>query len=197
MPVLRSEVADARFSICRRAKIRVIQQETGGAFGGKEEYPSMIAGHAALLAWKSAIPVKLIYDREEDMAATTKRHPSRTRHKTAIAADGTLLAMDIEFTIDGGAYATLSARRSFARHHSRSGPLSLPERARPQHRGGYQFSAPWRVSRIRRAAKHFALERHMDKIARALDMEPAGSFASAISSIPAIPPRPARRSVNR
>ena len=31
-------------------KIRVIQQETGGAFGGKEEYPSMLAGHAALLA---------------------------------------------------------------------------------------------------------------------------------------------------
>lgn len=35
-------------------KVRVIQQETGGAFGGKEEYPSIIAGHAALLAWKSA-----------------------------------------------------------------------------------------------------------------------------------------------
>jgi len=31
-------------------KVRVVQMETGGAFGGKEEYPSMIAGHAALLA---------------------------------------------------------------------------------------------------------------------------------------------------
>ncbi|MBV9085108.1 MAG: molybdopterin-dependent oxidoreductase, partial [Acidobacteriaceae bacterium] len=47
-------------------KIRVIQQETGGAFGGKEEYPSIIAGHAALLAWKSGRPVKIVYDREED-----------------------------------------------------------------------------------------------------------------------------------
>ena len=89
-------------------KVRVIQLETGGAFGGKEEYPSMIAGHAALLAWKSGRPVKLVYDREEDMAATTKRHPSRTRHRTAVSADGRLLAMDIEFTIDGGAYSTLS-----------------------------------------------------------------------------------------
>src|ERR1043165_3741216 len=44
-------------------KIRVIQTETGGGFGGKEEYPSLIAGHAALLAWKSGKPVKLIYDR--------------------------------------------------------------------------------------------------------------------------------------
>src|SRR5262249_31600922 len=43
-------------------KIRVVQTETGGAFGGKEEYPSMIAAHAALLAMKSGLPVKLIYD---------------------------------------------------------------------------------------------------------------------------------------
>src|SRR5215831_18850856 len=59
-------------------KVRVIQTETGGGFGGKEEYPSLIAGHAALLSWKSGRPVKMIYDRAEDMVATTKRHPSRT-----------------------------------------------------------------------------------------------------------------------
>jgi len=80
-------------------KIRVIQTETGGGFGGKEEYPSMIAGHAALLAWKSGKPVKMIYDRAEDMVATTKRHPSKTRHKTAVSADGKLLAMEIEFKL--------------------------------------------------------------------------------------------------
>ncbi|HEX6558424.1 MAG TPA: molybdopterin cofactor-binding domain-containing protein, partial [Longimicrobiales bacterium] len=34
-------------------KVRVIQTETGGGFGGKEEYPSMLAGHVALLAMKS------------------------------------------------------------------------------------------------------------------------------------------------
>src|SRR5437867_5056221 len=89
-------------------KIRVIQTETGGGFGGKEEYPSMIAGHAALLAWKSGKPVKIIYDRAEDLVATTKRHPSRTRHKTAVTRDGKLLAMAIDFVIDGGAYCTLS-----------------------------------------------------------------------------------------
>src|SRR6201991_1820984 len=90
-------------------KIRIIQTETGGGFGGKEEYPSLITGHAALLAWKSGKPVKLIYDRAEDMVATTKRHPSRTRHKTAVTKDGKLLAQEIEFVIDGGAYATLSS----------------------------------------------------------------------------------------
>ena len=67
-------------------KVRVVQTETGGGFGGKEEYPSMIAGHAALLARKAGRPVKLIYDRVEDMVATTKRHPAIVRHRTGSPA---------------------------------------------------------------------------------------------------------------
>src|ERR671918_314911 len=89
-------------------KIRVIQTETGGGFGGKEEYPSLIAGHAALLAWKSGKPVKIIYDRAEDMVATTKRHPSVIRHRTGLKNDGRITAMDVDVVIDGGAYVTLS-----------------------------------------------------------------------------------------
>ena len=79
--------------------------ETGGGFGGKEEYPSHIAAHAALLARKAGRPVKVIYDRAEDMVATTKRHPSRTRIRTGVDRDGRLVAMDIEFVIDGGMQA--------------------------------------------------------------------------------------------
>ncbi len=87
----------------------VIQQSvTGGGFGGKEEYPSMIAAHAALLARKARKPVKLVYDRTEDIAATTKRHPSLVRHKLGLAADGTIVAIDIDVVLDGGAYITLS-----------------------------------------------------------------------------------------
>lgn len=89
--------------------IRIIQTVTGGGFGGKEEYPSMIAGHAALLALKAGRPVKIVYDRHEDMAATTKRHPAVVRHRTGLTKDGKLLAQDIEVIMDGGAYATLSA----------------------------------------------------------------------------------------
>ena len=52
-------------------KVRVVQTETGGAFGGKEDYPSTIASHAALLAMKSGRTVRMpIYDRMEDLAAT-------------------------------------------------------------------------------------------------------------------------------
>jgi len=58
------------------AQAIVVQAETGGGFGGKEEYPSIVAVHAALLARKAGRPVRLIYDRHEDLAATTKRHPA-------------------------------------------------------------------------------------------------------------------------
>src|SRR5437667_6876476 len=90
------------------ARVRVVQTETGGGFGGKEEYPSMIAGHAALLALKAQRPVKIVYDRLEDMVATTKRHPAIIRHRTGVTRDGRLTAMDIDVLLDAGAYATLS-----------------------------------------------------------------------------------------
>ncbi len=86
----------------------VIQAETGGGFGGKEEYPSIVAIHAALLARKAGRPVRLIYDRHEDLAATTKRHPGIITHRTAVNKDGTLLSQDIDIVLDGGAYCTLT-----------------------------------------------------------------------------------------
>ena len=86
----------------------VIQEETGGGFGGKEEYPSMIAIHAALLARRVGKPVRMIYDRHEDLAATTKRHPAIVTYRTGVTREGRLVAQDIEIVLDGGAYSTLS-----------------------------------------------------------------------------------------
>jgi CO/xanthine dehydrogenase Mo-binding subunit len=86
----------------------VVQAETGGGFGGKEEYPSMVALHAALLAGKVGKPVRMIYDRHEDLSATTKRHPAVIRHRTGVTRDGRLVAQEIEVVMDAGAYCTLS-----------------------------------------------------------------------------------------
>ena len=153
-------------------RVRVIQTETGGGFGGKEEYPSMIAAHAALLAQKSGRPVKIIYDRAEDMVATTKRHPSKTRHRTAVTRDGKFLAMDIDFTIDGGAYQTLSPVVLSRGTIHAAGPYQCPNvriRSRavatnaPPHGAFRGFGAPQSV---------FALERHLDRVAAAIGIEP-------------------------
>ena len=153
-------------------RVRVVQAETGGGFGGKEEYPSMIAGHAALLAWKSGKPVKIIYDRAEDMVATTKRHPSRTTHRTAVTREGKLVAIDIDFTLDGGAYETLSPVVLSRGTIHAGGPYRCPNvriRSRavatnaPPHGAFRGFGAPQSV---------FALERHFDRVAEAVGLAP-------------------------
>jgi CO/xanthine dehydrogenase Mo-binding subunit len=151
---------------------RVIQTETGGAFGGKEDFPSVIGSHAALLAMKSGHPVKMTYDRAEDLAATTKRHPSRTRHKTAVSKDGKLLGGTIDFAIDGGAYATLSPVVLSRGTIHAPGPYHWPHLTvnakamasnLPPHGAFRGFGAPQSL---------FALERHMDKIAKVVGLSP-------------------------
>ncbi len=89
--------------------VRVVQCATGGAFGGKEDVPSLVACQAALGAWLLKRPVKIVYDRTEDMICTSKRHPSIVRYKSGASSDGILRAVEVEYIIDGGAYATLSA----------------------------------------------------------------------------------------
>ncbi len=152
--------------------VRVIQTETGGGFGGKEEYPSMVAGHAVMLAIKSGRPVKIIYDRAEDMVATTKRHPSIVRHRTGVMRDGRLAAMDVDILLDGGGYVTLSPtvlsrgcihaagpyRCDNIRIHGRTVFTNTPPN------GAFRgFGAP---------QTEFAVEVHMDRIAEALGMDP-------------------------
>jgi len=108
------------------AQAIVVQAETGGGFGGKEEYPSIVAVHAALLARKAGRPVRLIYDRHEDLAATTKRHPGVIRHRTGVKRDGTLVSQDIEIVLDGGGYCTLTpVVLSRAAIHA-AGPYACP-----------------------------------------------------------------------
>jgi CO/xanthine dehydrogenase Mo-binding subunit len=153
-------------------KVRVIQTETGGAFGGKEDYPSTLATHAALLAMKSGHPVKMVYDRMEDLAATTKRHPSRVRHRTALDCNGKLQAMEIELCTDGGAYSTLSSTvLSRATLHA-PGPYTCPN-VRIRSRSWATNTVPYGAFRGFGAPQAiFAVERHMDEIAAAIGMDP-------------------------
>ncbi len=151
--------------------LRVVQTETGGGFGGKEEYPSMIAGHAALLALKSGRPVKIIYDRVEDMVATTKRHPSIVRHRTGLTRDGKLVAMDVDVILDGGAYSTLSGVVLSRGCIHAAGPYRCDDiriRGRammtntPPNGAFRGFGAP---------QTEFAVEVHMERIAESLGMD--------------------------
>jgi CO/xanthine dehydrogenase Mo-binding subunit len=153
-------------------KVRVLQAETGGAFGGKEEYPSMIAGHAALLALKARRPVKIVYDRAEETAATTKRHPAIVRHRTGVAKDGRLVAQDIEVILDAGAYVTLSpVVLSRACIHA-AGPYRCAN-VRIRGRAMFTNTVPNGAFRGFGAPQtQFAGEAHMERLAEALGADP-------------------------
>ena len=155
-----------------RDRAVVVQAETGGGFGGKEEYPSMLALHAALLALKLGRPVRMIYDRHEDLAATTKRHPAIVSHRTGVRRDGRIVAQDIELILDGGAYSTLTpVVLSRATIHA-GGPYDVPHvriRARavatntPPNGAFRGFGAP---------QAEFAAETQLNRVADALGLSP-------------------------
>ncbi len=95
-------------------------------FGGKEDVPSQVAVLAALLAYRTEKPVKLVYDRREDIEATSKRHPSVVRYKTAADKDGDILGIKADVFIDSGAYQTLSEAVLFRSLVHTPGPYSVP-----------------------------------------------------------------------
>jgi CO/xanthine dehydrogenase Mo-binding subunit len=153
-------------------QVRIIQAATGGGFGGKEEFPSGIALHAALLSLKAGQPVKLIYDRSEDMAVSTKRHPARVRHRTGVDRNGRLLAQDIDVVLDGGAYVTLSPVVLSRSIIHAAGPYAC-DHVRIHGRAVFTNSPPFGAFRGFGAPQsQFACERHMDRIAARIGADP-------------------------
>ncbi len=91
-----------------RNKIRVIQTTTGGGFGGKEDFPSVVAGEAAIVAKIFNRPAKLVYKRDEDILGSSKRHPGLIQMKVGTDENGKIIAAQINYYMDGGAYATIT-----------------------------------------------------------------------------------------
>jgi CO/xanthine dehydrogenase Mo-binding subunit len=152
---------------------RVIQEETGGGFGGKEEFPSVLALHASLLALKAKRPVRMIYERHEDIVATTKRHPAVVRHRTGFAKDGTLVAQDIEVVMDGGAYCTLTPVVLSRGVLHAGGPYRCPN-VRLRGRATRTNTAPNGAFRGFGAPQtEFAAEMQMNRAAELLGISPA------------------------
>jgi CO/xanthine dehydrogenase Mo-binding subunit len=157
---------------CDLNQVRIVQTVTGGGFGGKEDAPSAPGAHAALLAKASGRPVRLILSREEDMAVMSKRHPARVQVRIGATRDGHLIAAEVDYLLDGGAYATLS-------------PVVL-------YRGAVHACGPYRVPNVRVDARvvrtHtvpcgafrgfgepqavFGIESAMDELAERLEMDP-------------------------
>jgi CO/xanthine dehydrogenase Mo-binding subunit len=153
-------------------KVRVRASAVGGGFGGKEDFPSALAVHAALLARACGRPVKMIYDRHEDIITTSKRHPAVIRHRTGVDAEGRLLALEIDIRMDGGAYVTLSqVVLSRALLHSfgpyRCGAVRIRGKVLRTHKAPNSAFRGFGAPQV-----ELAMERQMDRIGRALGLDP-------------------------
>ncbi len=152
-------------------RIRVVQMPTGGAFGGKEEYPSIPAAHAALASIKTGKPVQLVFERQEDIQCSTKRHPSIIRIDSYIDENDIIIARDIDVKLDGGAFAGLSSVVLQRSIFSVSGVYKVEH----LHIKGTAYATNKVVTGAFRGfggpQAFFAMERHMDNIANQLNID--------------------------
>ena len=154
------------------SQVRVIQTPTGGAFGGKEDIPSEFCAKAALLAWKTGRPVKLILTREEDIQLTSKRHPFDIRIKLGATRKGILTAVEVEGFADSGAYITLSPIVIYRAAVHAAGAYLIPNVQADMY-GVYTNHIPSGAFRgFGSPQVHFAIESMMDELAVELKIDP-------------------------
>ncbi len=151
--------------------LNVVQEATGGAFGGKEDYPSILGCQVAVAAAKVKKSVKVVFSRQEDIAYTPKRHPSVSRYRVAVK-NGRVTAMDIDVTYDAGAYTTLSAVVLQRGSICANGVYDVPN-LRVMSRAAKTNSVPNGAFRgFGGPQTFFSVEMMMEHVAKALGEEP-------------------------
>ena len=154
-------------------EVRVKQTTTGGAFGGKEHFPDVIATPLAVAVHKFKRPIQLIFERVEDISYTCKRHPSRITIKTALDDANNIIGMDIDTVINAGGYESSSlivlqrailhgiGVYNIPNAHIRGRAVATNTFPSDAYRG---FGAPQGL---------YAIEVHMGQVARELGLSPA------------------------
>ncbi len=157
---------------CSEDKVRIVQTTTGGGFGGKEDYPSLLGSQAAVACRKTKRPVRLVLSRNEDISCTTKRHPAYLKYKTALDNDNNIIGIDIEIILNGGAYSSLSSVVLQRALICATGVYNIPNlrvhgtvvKTNTVPNGAFRgFGGPQSI---------FAIENHMNHIAKKIGMNP-------------------------
>ena len=152
-------------------KVRVVAAYMGGGFGGKEDMT--VEPFLALLSWRTRRPVRMIWDRQESLSASTKRHPMVMRYKTGATNDGRVTAQQVEIIGDAGAYPYLSARIVFAAAVVACGPYKVAD-VDVRSMAVFTNNVPTSAFRGFGAMQvTFAYESQMDRLAEALSIDPA------------------------
>lgn len=168
--VIEHSVTIARMLGLPSNKVRVIAAYMGGGFGGKEDMT--VEPFLALLTWATRRPVRMIWDRQESLAASTKRHPMVMRYKTGATSEGRLTGQQVEIIGDAGAYPYLSPRIVFAAAVVACGPYGVPD-VDIRSTAVFTNNVPTSAFRGFGAMQvTFAYESQMDRLAEALHIDP-------------------------
>jgi CO/xanthine dehydrogenase Mo-binding subunit len=151
-------------------QVRIHLAGVGGAFGGREDLSMQI--HAALLALHTDRPVKMVYNRQESFTGHVHRHPARIRAEHRATRDGRLVCVRMQILLDGGAYASSSTAVTANATSFAVGPYAVPN-ALIETTSVFTNNPPCGAMRGFGAVQTcFAGEAQMDKLARALDIDP-------------------------
>ncbi len=151
-------------------QVRIHLAGVGGAFGGREDLSIQI--HAALLALHTSRPVKMVYNRQESFTGHVHRHPARIHAQHHATRDGRLVCVKMQILLDGGAYASSSTAVTANATSFACGPYAVPN-ALIETTCVFTNNPPCGAMRGFGAVQTcFASEAQMDKLARALELDP-------------------------
>jgi CO/xanthine dehydrogenase Mo-binding subunit len=153
-------------------QVRIIQALTGGAFGGKDDMGPLTCAKAALAAVKTGKPASLIFDRDESVAYSNKRFPARIRYKSGADKEGKITAIDVDITLECGAFANRAPFWLWRQTAHAAGPYEV-HNASVDGRAVYTnkvFGGSYRG--FGDVALHFAAESQVDRLAGELGMDP-------------------------
>ena len=88
--------------------VTCIAKRMGGAFGGKETQAAQPAMMAAIVAAKTGRPARVVYNKDDDMRTTGKRHPFKSWYTVGFDDDGLITALDLKLFSNGGCSTDLS-----------------------------------------------------------------------------------------
>ena len=153
------------------SQVRVMEVHSGGGFGARSKFCED-EGITALSALHTGRPVKITFSREEEMTTTRIRHPFKVKIKTGVKKDGTLVARQLDVTVDKGAYchygpavtgyaAGIAASLYRVPNYRFTGNIVYTNK---------QFGGPFRGFGAPQVT--FPIETQLDKIAEELQMDP-------------------------
>jgi CO/xanthine dehydrogenase Mo-binding subunit len=151
-------------------KLQLVGGTVGGGFGGKVDVT--VEPIACIAAMATNRPVKYVYTREEEMQVSSPRAAERIYIKDGVMNDGRITARQVRLYVDAGAYSRHSPYGTTKASAHLPGPYTIPNVHVDAH-CVYTNRTPSSAMRgFGVTIADFALESQMDRIARALELDP-------------------------